>query len=151
MSTITRKSSWMKRSPEGSFDGISWHLMEIPVICSYASYSVCSLSVCHLTKNHWAIIHISKNNAILGHYIQLLVKKRQMGSHQRQVAFLSFESGCLPLPQAHFLFFKWMEKFFHKITDLHIHDIQKFRYFLPQCVHQILLLTTHAYMLFDCN
>ena len=31
---------------------------------SYASYSVCSLSVCHLTKNYWTIIHISKNNAL---------------------------------------------------------------------------------------
>ena len=29
--------------------------------------------------------------------------------------------------------------------------IHQFRYFLPQCVHQILLLAAHAYMHFDCN
>ena len=29
--------------------------------------------------------------------------------------------------------------------------VHQFRYFLPQCVHQILLLAAHAYMHFDCN
>ncbi len=28
---------------------------------------------------------------------------------------------------------------------------QWFRYFLPQCVHKIILLAAHAYMHFDCN
>ncbi len=35
MSTFIRKSSCMKTSPEGSFDDISWHLTEIPVIWQY--------------------------------------------------------------------------------------------------------------------
>ncbi len=29
--------------------------------------------------------------------------------------------------------------------------VHQFRYFLPQCVYQILMLTTHAYMHLDCN
>ncbi len=29
--------------------------------------------------------------------------------------------------------------------------VHQFRYFLPQCAHQILLLAAHTYMHFDCN